>query len=69
MPAVLVVRGGLAEHDAGRRQAFRHLAGGRLLDQSTLDVAEMRLAVGVLVQTEIARRYNVHPSTISRLEQ
>jgi hypothetical protein len=32
VPAVLVVCGGFAEQNAGRRQAFRHLAGGRLLD-------------------------------------
>jgi len=31
VPAVFVVRGGFAKHDAGRRQSFRQLAGGRLL--------------------------------------
>ena len=44
VPAALVVRGGLPEHDAGRRQAFRQSAGGRLLDPVDLYVAEMRLA-------------------------
>src|SRR5215467_8249004 len=50
VPAVFIVGGGFAEHDAGRRQAFRQLARGRLLDPVDLDIAEMRLAVGILVQ-------------------
>src|SRR5215472_1137712 len=50
VPAVFIIRGGFAKHDAGRRQAFRQLARGRLLDPVDLDVAEMRLAIGILVQ-------------------
>src|SRR5215469_3946975 len=50
VPAVFIVGGGFAEHDAARRQAFRQLARGRLLDPVDLDVAEMRLAIGILVK-------------------
>src|SRR5260370_26146491 len=59
VPGVFEVRGGFAEHDAGRRQAFRDFAGGRLLDPLDLDVAEMRLAIGILVQI-----VNTHRSTL-----
>src|SRR5437016_5553975 len=59
MPAVLVVRVGFAEHDAGRRQAFRQFVGGRLLDPVDLDVAEVRLAIGILVHI-----VNTHRGTL-----
>src|SRR5580704_1606723 len=62
VPAVFVVRGGLAEHDAARRQAFRQSAGGGLLHPVDLDVAEMRLAVGILVQI-----VNTHGATNSSI--
>ena len=62
VPAVLVVRGGLAEYDGDRRQAFRHLAGARLLDPVDLDVAEMQLAIRILVQI-----VNTHRSTLPQV--
>src|SRR5215472_1907699 len=50
VPAVFIVRGGFTEHDTGRRQPFRQLARGYLLNPVDLDVAEMRLATSILVQ-------------------
>src|SRR5215469_8849300 len=59
VPAVFIVGGGFAEHDAGRRQALRQLARGRLLDPVDLNVAEMRLAIGILVKV-----MDTHRSTL-----
>src|SRR5215472_17016859 len=59
VPAVFIVGGGFAEHDAARRQAVRQLARGRLLDPVDLDVAKMRLAIGILVQV-----VDTHRSTL-----
>src|SRR4051812_45380854 len=50
MEVEVVVGTRLAEDDAGRRQALRQLGAAALLDPFDLDVAEMRLAVGVDVQ-------------------
>src|SRR5258706_553742 len=45
VPAILKVRKGFADHDAGSRQAFRQFAGGRLLCPLDLDVAKMGLTI------------------------
>src|SRR5260370_30310479 len=50
VPAVFEVRGGFAEHDAGRRQAFRDFARGRLPDPLDPDGSGMRLALCILLQ-------------------
>src|SRR6202048_4753404 len=50
MPVEIVGRRGLAEDDAGRRQAFGELARGRLLDPLDLDIAEMGLTARVGVE-------------------
>src|SRR5712691_6364996 len=47
VPVEVVGRLHLAEDDAGRRQPLRQLAAAALLDPLDLDVAEMRLAIGV----------------------
>jgi hypothetical protein len=56
VPVEIVARLHLAEDDAGRGQALRHLAGRPFLDPFDLDVAEMRLAAGVGVEIVHAHR-------------
>src|SRR5256886_16743995 len=50
MPIEIVVRLDLAEDDAGRRNALGRLARASALGELDLDVAEMRLALGVDVE-------------------
>src|SRR5712675_1143404 len=47
MPVEIVIRLHLAEDDAGGGQPLGQLAGAALLDPFDLDVAEMRLALGI----------------------
>jgi hypothetical protein len=55
----LVLGLGLAEDDAGRRQALRQFAAAALFDPFDLDVAEVRLAIGVGV--EVVDAHTVPP--------
>src|SRR3954469_11389592 len=57
VPVEIVVRLHLAEDDPGRGQPLRQLAGPALLGPFDLDVAEMRLALGVGI--EIVDAHNV----------
>src|SRR3954451_12727909 len=50
VPVQIIVRLHLAEDDAGRRQPLRQFAGPAFLGPFDLDVAEMRLALGVGVE-------------------
>src|SRR5262245_13972948 len=50
VPVEVIVAAGFAENDAGRREPLRHQAAAPLLDPFDLDVAEVRLALGVDVE-------------------
>src|ERR1051326_7645759 len=50
VPVEIVIGLHLAENDAGGGQSFRQFPGAALLDPLDLDVAEMRLALGIGVQ-------------------
>src|SRR5215472_10224209 len=50
MPIEVVVAAGLTKDDARRGHAPRQLAAGALLDPLDLDIAKMRLALGVDVE-------------------
>src|SRR4051812_7203377 len=50
MPVEVVIRLHLAKNDAGRGQPLRQLAARAFLDPFDLDVAEMRLALGVGIE-------------------
>src|SRR5689334_10528140 len=66
MPVEIVVTAGLAEDDARRRQAPRQLATRPILDPFDLDVAKMRLTLGVDIDVVDAHFPVPHdPKTIS----
>src|SRR5271163_226945 len=56
MPVEIVGRRHLAEDDAGRRQPFRQLPAGGLLDPFDLDVAPMRLTVRIGIEVMYPHR-------------
>src|SRR5436190_19497944 len=60
MPRIVVGARRLAEDDAGRRERRRGLAAGTLVLPFDLDVAEMRLALGVDVEVMDAHENSSH---------